>query len=291
MSLKLSRRSVGYLEGVASTVLNSVLFSAKYFFGAMYNSIAVVADSIHTLSDSLTSIVVIVGFWVRDKPADKEHPFGHERAEAIATIVIGSMLIVIGLEFLQRSYGKLVSREPLVYSTQLVVVLALSAIAKEALALWAFKLAKKINAPSIRADAWHHRSDAIASALIAIAIYLGSSFWWLDSVLGFITSALVTYTGIAIVFERTTELLGRAPSRDEVKKLEELVHSVNPRISDVHHVHVHKYGDHVEVSLHIRLDPTMPLHEAHAIASNVEKRIKEVLGWESTVHVEPKAPP
>ncbi len=287
MLSKLSRRSVGYLEGVVSAVLNSVLFSVKYFFGVMYNSVAVVADSIHTLSDSLTSMVVIVGFWIRDKPADEEHPFGHGRAEAIATVVIGSMLIMVGLDFLQKSYSKIVSRESLVYSLQLVVVLALSAVAKEALALWAFRLAKRVNAPSIRADAWHHRSDAIAAALIAAAIYFGSSFWWLDGLLGFITSALIIYTGAVIVLERATELLGRALSRDEVEKLKELVRSVNPRISDIHHIHVHKYGDHVEISLHIRLDPTMSLHEAHTIASNVEKRIREVLGWEPTIHVEP----
>lgn len=285
--VRLGRRSVGYLEGGVSTILNIALFIVKYLVGSMFNSIAVIADSIHTLSDSLTSIVVIVGFWIGYKPADEEHPFGHGRAEAVATVIIGSMLIMVGLDFIQRSYSKFTSREALVYSILLVIVLALSALVKGVLTLWAFKLAERYSSSSIRADAWHHMSDTVATALLAAAIYFGSSLWWLDSVLGLTVSALIMYTGTAIVLERAKELLGKAPSREDIEKLEKLIYCVNPRISNIHHVHVHRYGEHIEVTLHIKLDPATPLHEAHKIASDVEKRIREVLGWEATVHVEP----
>jgi cation diffusion facilitator family transporter len=283
-----TRKTVGYLEGWASIAVNIALFIAKFVYGTLYNSIAVVADSIHTLSDCLTSIVVVLGFWISYRPADREHPFGHGRAELIATIVIASMLIIIGVEFIQRSVGKLLSREGLTFSWALVAVLAISATVKEALALWATALGKRYSASSLIADAWHHRSDAIASALLAIAILLGVPHWWLDGVLGAAISTVIMATGAKIVLDASSELLGKAPSPKDVEKLREVVVSVNPLIKDVHHIHMHRYGDHVEVTLHIRVDSGMSVREAHEIASSVEKKVKEVLGWEATVHVEPE---
>jgi len=283
-----TRKAAGYLEGWVSIAINIALFIAKFVYGTLYNSIAVVADSIHTLSDCLTSIVVVLGFWISYRPADREHPFGHGRAELIATIVIASMLIIIGVEFIQRSVGKLLSREGLTFSWALVAVLAASAAAKEALALWATALGRRYSASSLIADAWHHRSDAIASALLVIAILLGAPHWWLDGVLGVAVSTVIMATGAKIVLDASSELLGKAPSPKNVERLRDVVASVNPLIKDVHHIHMHRYGDHVEVTLHIRVDSGMSVREAHEIASSVEKKVKEVLGWEATVHVEPE---
>ncbi|MEM4513849.1 MAG: cation diffusion facilitator family transporter [Ignisphaera sp.] len=284
------RKKIGYLEGVVSITLNAVFFVLKYFYGVLFNSIALIADSIHTLSDSLTSMVVILGFWITYKPIDKEHPFGHGRAEYIATIIIGAMLVMVGIDFIQRSYTKLISREPFVFSWALVAVLGASAIAKEALALWAFKLGKKYRASSITADAWHHRSDAIASALLAIAITFGSNLWWLDSVLGFVVSTLIIYTGIEIMYEKTFELLGRAPTLEEIEKIKKIAYNVSPLVQDLHHIHIHEYGGHTEVTLHIRLPPETSVSTAHKIASDIEKIIKDALKWEATVHIEPYIP-
>jgi len=282
-----ARKFAGYLEGWVSIAINTILFIAKFYYGVLFNSIAVVADSIHTLSDSLTSVVVILGFWIGYKPADEEHPFGHGRAELIATIVIGSMLVMVGIDFIQRSVNKLLSREGLIFSWILVAVLAISAIVKEALALWAIKLGKKYEAQSIIADAWHHRSDAIASALLAIAIVFSETLWWLDGVLGVVVSAIIIATAIKLVIETASEILGKAPSEEDLKKLEKIVYETSPLVKDVHHVHIHKYGAHIEVTLHVRLDPVMSLNMAHEIATQIEKNIREKLGWEATVHVEP----
>lgn len=281
------KKRVGYLEGTVSLALNIVLFLSKYIYGVLCNSIAVVADSIHTLSDSLTSLVVILGFRVSYKPVDKEHPFGHGRAELIATVVIGAMLIMVGIDFIQRSYAKLISREPLMFDWTLVLVLFASAIIKEAMALWAFKLGRKYRATSITADAWHHRTDAIASALLAISVILGGNAWWLDSVLGLIVSGLIIYTGTEIVYKKSLQLLGRAPAREEVEKIKSIVSAVSPIVQDLHHIHIHEYGEHIEVTLHIRLPPEIPVHAAHKIASDIERKIKDTLNWEATIHVEP----
>lgn len=281
------RKYAGYLEGLVSIIVNTLLFIVKFYYGVVFNSIAVIADSIHTLSDSLTSVVVILGFWIGYKPADKEHPFGHGRAEPIATTVIGAMLIMVGIDFIQRSFNKLLSREGLIFSWILVIVLASSAIAKELLAIWAIRLGKKYNASSIIADAWHHRSDAIASALLAVAILFGAMLWWLDGVLGIIVSIMIIAVAVKLVIESGSELLGKAPTAEEIKELEKIVSEVSPQAKDLHHIHVHKYGMHTEVTLHIRLDPNMSLDKAHEIATEIEKRIRERLGWEATVHIEP----
>lgn len=281
------RKKIGYLEGIVSIIVNTVLFALKYFYGILFNSIALIADSIHTLSDSLTSVVVVLGFWIAYKPIDREHPFGHGRAEHITTVVIGAMLIMVGIDFIQRSYDKFISKEPLIFSWALVILLVVSAIAKEALAVWAFNLGKKYRASSITADAWHHRSDAIASILLAIAIALGGNLWWLDSMLGFIVSGLIIYTGIEIVYTKTFELLGRAPTQEEIEKIKKIVYTTSPLVQDLHHIHIHEYGEHTEVTLHIRLPPETPVSTAHKIASDIEKIIKDTLKWEATVHIEP----
>jgi cation diffusion facilitator family transporter len=282
------RKVAGYLEGWVSVAINTVLFVVKYFYGTLYNSIAIVADSIHTLSDSLTSVIVILGFWVSYRAADEEHPFGHGRAELIATLIIASMLIMVGIDFAQRSVSKLLSGEGLIFNWILIVVLTISAVIKEAMALWAMALGRRYNATSIIADAWHHRSDAIATALLAIALVFGGSLWWLDGVLGIAVSALILMTGAKLILDSSSELLGKAPSVKDVEKLKNLVTNVNPLIKDVHHIHMHRYGEHVEVTLHIKVGNKMSVQEAHEIASNVEKRIKEALGWEATVHIEPE---
>lgn len=285
--LNAKRKAVGYLEGLVSIAVNTALFIIKYFYGIMYNSIAIVADAFHTLSDSLTSAVVVLGFWISYRPADEEHPFGHGRAEAVASIVIGVMLAMVGLEFLQRSINKFLNREGLVFNWILVVVLAISTVVKEVLARWAKGLGSKYGSGSLIADAWHHRSDAIATALLAIAIAFGGSLWWLDGVLGLVVSALIMYVSLKLVVESGSELLGKGVTKQEEDIVKKIVYSIPSDVRDVHHIHIHRYGSHVEVTLHIKLKPDTPLQKAHEIASEVERTIKEKLGWEATVHVEP----
>ncbi|WP_434731810.1 cation diffusion facilitator family transporter [Thermogladius sp. KZ2Tp1] len=286
--MRIDRKRAGYLEGVVSIVVNTVLFVVKYYYGVLFNSIAVIADSVHTLSDSLTSVVVVVGFRVAYIKPDEEHPFGHGRAEEVAAIIIGVLLCVVGYEFAVSSYNKLVSRETLVYSLTLVLVLLVSAVIKEVLAMWAFRLGEKFNSESIRGDAWHHRSDAIATGLLALAILTaGGTYWWVDGVMGLVVSAFIVVTGGKIVLDASSVLLGRAPSREEVEEIVSVVKKVSPKVQSVHHIHVHKYGEHTEVTLHVHLPDDMSLSEAHEIATLIEEVLRKELGYEATVHVEP----
>lgn len=288
MSLAAERKVAGFREGFISVFINVALFALKYYFGLIHNSIAVVADAIHTLSDAGTSVVVIIGFWVAYRPADEEHPFGHGRAEQIGAVVIGSLLGVAGFEFLMSSYEKLVSREALIFSWSLVGILLLSSVIKELLARWALGLGKSYESKSVVGDAWHHRSDAVATALLALGILVGAEYWWVDGILGILVSIIIVYTSVKIVLETAKDLLGSEPTKHEKDLLSDLAREVSPLIEDVHHVHIHKYGDHVEASLHIKLPKNMKLEEAHEIATKLEEKIRDRLGWEATVHPEPE---
>ncbi len=285
--VSLDRERAGYLEGVISIVVNTVLFAVKFYYGVLCNSIAIVADAIHTLSDSLTSIIVIVGFRVAYRKPDYEHPFGHGRAELIASLIIGVVLGFTAYELGVESYRKLLEASTLMFSSILIVVLAFSALIKELLAQWAFKLADKYSSQSIRGDAWHHRSDALITGVLAIAVLIGNRYWWFDGAAGLALSLIILYTAIKLVLEASSELLGKAPEKSIIERIKYIAKSASPVVLNVHHIHIHRYGEHVEVTLHVDLPDTITLEEAHKIATLVEEKIKSELGYEVTVHVEP----
>jgi len=283
----LSRRTVGYIEGIVSIIVNTILFIIKYSAGITYNSIAVITESIHTLSDSLTSAVVVISFWIAYKPPDEEHPFGHGRAESVGAIVVGTLLAVTAYELLNESVRRYLSSESMMFNWVLIVVLLLSAIVKELLARWSLRLGIKYDSKALVGDAWHHRSDAILSVLVCLGILLSSYYWWVDSVLGMIVSTLIMFIAIKLVINTSKDIMGyKLPSKLEVE-IKNLISSISKDISDIHHIHIHKYGEHTEITLHIRLPPNMRLSEAHKIASKVEEELKSRYGWEVTVHIEP----
>lgn len=283
----LMEKKAAYKEGFVSVVINSLLFIAKYYVGLIHGSIAILADAFHTLSDSLTSIILVLGYKVADKPPDKEHPFGHGRAEFIGGLVIGVLLCVVAYEFGVESYERLVTRLSLLYSDYIVAVLGISAIVKGLLALWAYRLSLMYSSHSIKADSLHHLSDTFASCLITVALYLGRDYWWLDGLLGLGVSILILYTAIRVIYDTSSELLGKGPSSFELDKLMKLLNEVYPMAHRIHHVHFHRYGKHIEVTLHIDLPGNMTLKEAHEVATLIENAIRRELGYEVTVHLEP----
>ena len=282
-----SRRKAAYSEGFLSIIINALLFAVKYYVGLLFNSIAVTADAYHTLSDSLTSIILIIGHRIASKPPDREHPFGHGRAEIISGLIIGVSLGVVSFEFAVSSYEKLVNHIPLIYSDILIYTLLVTAVAKAILSLYAYRLGKRYKSRSILADMWHHVSDLIATLILAIAIFVGRDYWWIDGVLGLAVSFVITWTAIRIVLDASSELMGKKPSLIEIEKLQSSIRKVYNGFLEVHHIHFHKYGDHVEVTLHIKLPGEITLNEAHKIATLIENEIREKLGYEATIHIEP----
>jgi cation diffusion facilitator family transporter len=281
------RQRLGYLEGWISVALNTTLFVFKYWVGSRLGSISMVADAWHTLSDTLTSVVVILGFWIMAKPPDEKHPFGHARAENIAAIVIGVLLAVVSASFFRDSVNRLATRKAATFSILGIAVFAVSVLAKEGLAQFAFRAGRKINSQSVIADGWHHRSDAIASALIVAGAVLGGAFWWIDGVLGIGVSLLILYAAFDIFRGTSSILLGESPDPKVRADIEGAVRAACPEAHDVHHIHMHRYGSAAEVTVHIRLRPDMSVQQSHDISLSVERRIRENLGMEATVHVEP----
>jgi cation diffusion facilitator family transporter len=282
------KRRLGYQEGVISSVLNTVLFGLKFWVGMAVGSVAMIADAWHTLSDTLTSLVVILGFWISSKPGDEEHPFGHGRAELIASVIIGTLLGVVGLNFLKESWNQLRDHQSAEYSAISIIAFGISVVAKEALARYSIWAGKKVKAQSLLADGWHHRSDALASALIIVGALFGARFWWIDGILGLGVSALILYAAADIIRGAVNTLMGEKPDAELVDKVKSIVDSALPGNSKLHHIHVHTYGDQKEMTLHIRLPGQMSLIDAHSVTFAIEDRIRKELNIEATIHPEPE---
>ena len=284
---KPNRKRLVYQQGWVSIITNGLLFVSKYWVGIITGSVALMADAWHSLSDSLTSIIVIFSAKISSKPPDKEHPFGHGRAELIASIIIGVILGLVGLEFAKESISKLVNKEGAEYGTSAIWVTAVSILVNELLAQYAFWIGRKTGNPSLKADGWHHRSDALSSIIILAGIFFANYFWWIDGVLGFIVSLLLFYTAYDIIKEGTNPLLGEIPESDLLDKLKTIAKEASGIETHLHHIHLHRYGQHVELTMHIRLPNNTTLENAHKIADDIELEIANKLSIEATIHMEP----
>lgn len=278
---------LGYVEGILSFLLNVVLFGVKYWVGLQSGSVAILADAWHTLSDSLTSVIVILGFKFSTKPPDKKHPFGHSRAEIISSIIIGTLLAIVAFNFLMESIHRFRNHQAASYSTFAIIIFFISAVLKEGLAQFSFWSGHKIDSKALRADGWHHRSDAIASVLILLGIFLGKDYWWIDSVMGGIVSLLLFYATYDILWESISSLIGEEPKEEVKTAIRILIKDTLARDIYLHHLHLHEYGMHKELTFHIRLPSEMQLQEAHRIADQIEDVIRDKMQIETTIHVEP----
>ena len=281
------KTAVGYIISSLSIVLNIVLFILKYWVGVLSASVAIVADAWHTLSDTLTSLVVLISFKISSVPPDKKHPYGHGRAELIAALVVGILLAVVGFNFFVESIHRLIDRQAAAYGTLALIVIAASVVSKEAMAQVSIRAGRRTNSRSLIADGWHHRSDAISSLLIFIGIVAGQRFWWTDGVLGLVVSLLIFHATFGILKDTISALLGEEPDEEEIARIISLSSQLTPHDLHVHNPRVHDYGQYRELTLHIYLPADMRLSEAHEIVTALENAIKKEMGIEATVHIDP----
>jgi cation diffusion facilitator family transporter len=274
-------------EGWISILTNIILFALKYWAGIVTGSIALIADAWHTLTDSVSSVIVLIGGKISQKPADEDHPFGHGRAEHIAAIIIGVLLAIIAFDFILAAIERFGTKEKTVFGTIAWIVTILSIIVKESLAQYAFWAAKKSNSSILKADGWHHRTDALSSVVILIGIVVGKYFWWTDALLGFIVAIMIGYASFEILSKEIKSLLGEKPSEELLVSIRKTAQDACNQPLHLHHIHIHNYGHHSELSCHIKLPPKMPLDEAHEICTKIERAIKIEFGYETTIHPEP----
>jgi cation diffusion facilitator family transporter len=283
------RTQYAYLEAWVSIVGNVALSAVKVAFGLLLNSISLLADAAHTAADVLTSVVVLVGFRLAKAPADEKHPFGHGRAEFLSSLVIAALLVYVGVEFGITSFRRLATGSAVRGNLLVAAVMVAGAIVKEWMTRFASYLGARANAQALIGDAWHHRTDAIASVLVAVAIVASSyGAYWVDAVLGIGVSALILYTGVSLAVAAASSLIGEEAPESVISEITEAVRRCDG-VKGFHKVVVHDYGGRKSVSLHIQVSHDLSLMESHRIASAVEEAVRSRLPADIVVHVEPEA--
>lgn len=282
-------KNYGYFGGLLSIVLNIILFFIKFLLGMVFNSVALITDAFHTLSDVLTSFLVVIGFKLSAKPPDGKHPFGHGRVERIFALLIALLLIGGGIEFFLASLKRLINPHPIAGNLLVIIILILTILVKEFLTAVSRTLGEKIKSTSLKADAWHHRSDSITTGFVILGfIFYRFGLFRLDGLLGMGISALIVYTGIKIIIEAGHILVGAAPSPSLISQIKEIAQRIDG-VKDVHEIQVHDYGRKIVVTIHICLKNDIHLDAAHKKADEVEKAIKEEMAdAEVTIHLEPE---
>ena len=284
------RSKYGFLEAKVSIIGNIILFFIKLSLGLFINSIALFADGIHSLSDVSTSGVVIFGFRIAKKGPDEEHPFGHGRAEYISTLIIAILLIIVGLGFIQQSIGRIISLEQITHQEYLItigIVILISAIFKELMARYSFTISKIINSDVLKADAWHHRSDALSSIGVAVGIIAARfGFPILDPVFGIFVSVIIIYVGIDLMKKSSNFLMGTKIDKDMICQIEEIVKSIE-HAKGLHNIFLHDYGTNKVLTLHVEIDSHLSIEKAHEIADILEKEIRTKTNFSTVIHLEP----
>ncbi len=281
------RKGIAYKEAVVSVIGNLLLAGFKMVLGYFSASRALMADAIHSLSDMLTSVVIMAGYKISSKKADEKHPFGHGRMEHVTTLVMSALLMIAGWELLIDSYKAFLHKNELHYNVWIVIGVFLTIIVKEWMSRYSSKLGKDIDSGALEADAWHHRLDAISSGIVIIGIVMQHyTGWHVDGIAGMIVSLFVIYSGIEIAKEAVDKLLGEPPTEEEIALITQIAKE-DKRIKGVHDIMVHRYGQEVTVSLHIEISADISLMEAHDISDDTEKRILSKLKARAVVHVDP----
>ena len=187
------------------------------------------------------------------------------------------LLGIIAYDLIKDSIVQFNHKEAANFGTIAIVVTIVSIILKEVLAQYAFFLGRKTGSLTIKADGWHHRTDALSSVIILAGIFLKDRFWWIDSVLGIIVSLMLFYAAYTIIKEAINKILGESPSADLVGKIENIIEQMGLDDLRPHHFHIHNYVSQKELTFHIKLNGNMSISEGHVIASRIEKKILEEL--------------
>ena len=278
------------------SIVNFLLLVLKFISGIVGHSSAMVADAVHSLSDFITDIIVIVFVKISGKPEDEDHKYGHGKYETLATALIGIALFAVGIGLLVNGATKVtevINGDVLPAPSMIaLVVAAVSIIAKEILYRYTVYIGQNLNSQAVIANAWHHRSDALSSigTLVGIggAIFLGERWRILDPIAAIIVSAFIIKVAIDLIKPCVDELLERSLPAETEKQILGIITSF-PEVSSPHHLRTRRIGNHIAIEVHLRMDGQTTLENAHAIATAVEKRLKEEFGPDTHIgiHMEP----
>lgn len=273
-----------------SILVNALLAVLQIVFGLLTQSYSLIADAIHTVSDLFSDFVVLIANRFAKEKSDAEHPYGHFRFETIAVLIIAILLIIVGIEIITTSVGRLQNPIELEINAGLAFFIAVVAIlAKELLYRYMAKVAKRVDSTIIMANALHARSDAISSLVVAVGLaahFFGLSY--ADLVASLIVGAMIAYMGVKMAWDSLMDLADRSVDKDTLDAITNAIRDT-PGLVDFHDLKTRKTGDFVLVEVHLDLPAKMTIAEGHDIADEIEARIKAAVPLVSYVltHFDP----
>lgn len=282
------RDSYGKLAGAVGIISNSLLCAAKMIIGWLSGSIAIVADAVNNLADASSSLITLVGFKLASMPEDKEHPYGHARIEYLAGMAVSIMIILVGAELGKSSFDKILNPEPVDFSWVAVAVLVLAIIIKIWQALFNISAGKKIDSLTLIATGTDSRNDVISTAVVLAGLLAGYFFdLHIDGYLGLLVALFILWSGICLVKETVSPLLGEAPAPQLVQQIEQAAISFDG-VLGIHDLVVHNYGPgKIFASIHIEVDSKVDVMISHDLVDNIEKKISSDLHIVMTAHMDP----
>ncbi len=282
------REAYGMLCGMVGIFFNVLLFAGKFLAGTLSNSIAITADAFNNLSDAGSSIVTLLGFKLAGAKPDTEHPFGHGRIEYISGLVVAAAILLMGYELIRDSIGKIIHPEETEFTPLVAVILIVSILVKLYMAYYNRSIGKKLDSAAMRAVATDSLSDTMATTVVLFAsVFTHFTGIVIDGYCGLLVGFLVGYAGFDAARETLNPLLGQPPAREFVDKIDEIVMS-HPEVCGVHDLIVHDYGPGRQmISLHAELPAEGNIMELHDVIDNIENELRETLGCEATIHMDP----
>ena len=282
------RAEIGKMSGLFGIACNFLLAGSKIAVGNFAGSTSIVADGLNNMSDAASSAVTLIGFKLAEKPADREHPYGHARFEYLASLVVSAMILVIGLELAQKSVEKIKNPIPVEFSCVTLAVLVFSILMKSGMAVFNSRMGKKIQSTTLIATAADSRNDVVTTTAVLLATLAEHFFGWkADGPMGILVSLFVLYSGVTLAKETISPLLGEGA---DAKIRTELMNYVkeHPLVLGCHDLMVHDYGPgKCYASIHVEMDKDVDPMKCHDVIDHIERECLEKFGTNLVIHYDP----
>lgn len=282
------RPKLGAFAGRIGLLSNLVLFLAKFVIGLLSGSVSIMADAINNLSDTISSILTLVGFYISGKPADAEHPYGHERFEYISGMLVSILITFVGFQFLITSIERIRNPQSVTVTWLVLIILLVSIGIKIWQGLFYQKVAKKIDSDALVASAKDSLNDVFTTVTVLVsAMVEGLTGLKIDGYVGLAIAIYIIYSGYKMIMGFVNELMGMRPAEEEINQIKERLYAVD-NIIGYHDLLIHNYGPNKTfASVHIEIDDTWNLRKAHEKTDLIEREFKKELGIELVCHVDP----
>ncbi len=283
-----NRSAYGILCGVVGIILNILLCLIKLLAGALSGSVAISADAINNLSDAGSSVITLIGFKLASKKADSKHPFGHGRLEYLSGLLVSLLIMLMGVELAQSSFDKILAPTEVTVNLTVIIILAVSVLAKLYIAFYNRKIGKRINSSAMLATATDSISDCITTAIVLISMIVNYyTDFVVDGYCGMLVSVFIIFAGINAAKDTIAPLLGQPADPELVKSIEETALSYD-EIIGIHDLVVHDYGPgRVMVTFHAEVPCDGDINVMHDAIDNLEQKLKEEYNCEAVVHMDP----